>query len=90
MCPSTVEALDSKDMISDQPRAGIRNRLLGKLTQGDWAILAPHLEAVSIRERQVIEVPHKPIAHAYFLEIGVASVVAVDNADHRIEVGVIG
>ena len=90
MCPSTVEALDSKDIISDQPRAGIRNRLLGKLTQGDWAILAPHLEAVSMRERQVIEVPHKPIAHAYFLEIGVASVVAVDNADHRIEVGVIG
>jgi CRP-like cAMP-binding protein len=72
------------------PRAGIRNRLLGKLTPGDWALLAPHLEPVTMRERQVIEVPHKPIAHAYFLEIGVASVVAVDSEDHRIEVGVIG
>jgi len=71
-------------------RAGIRNRLLTRLSQADWTMLAPHLEPVSLRERQVIEVPHKPIAHAYFLEIGVASVVAVDNEDHRIEVGVIG
>ena len=76
---------------ADAPqRAGIRNRLLGKLASSDWSLLAPHLEAVTMRERQVIEVPHKPIAHAYFLEIGVASVVAVDNEDHRIEVGVIG
>ncbi|MBV9548774.1 MAG: Crp/Fnr family transcriptional regulator [Alphaproteobacteria bacterium] len=71
-------------------RAGIRNRLLGKLSPKDWSLLQPHLEAVSLRERQVIEAPQKPIAHAYFLEIGVASVVAVDNEDHRIEVGVIG
>jgi CRP-like cAMP-binding protein len=76
---------------ADAPqRAGIRNRLLAKLTPDDWSLLAPHLEAVTMRERQVIEVPHKPITHAYFLEIGVASVVAVDNEDHRIEVGVIG
>ena len=76
---------------TDAPqRAGLRNRLLGKLTSADWALLAPNLEVVTMRERQVIEVPHKPIAHCYFLEIGVASVVAVDNEDHRIEVGVIG
>jgi CRP-like cAMP-binding protein len=78
-------------VITDAPqRAGIRNRLLGKLAPADWTLLAPHLEAVTMRERQVIEVPNKPIAHAYFLEIGVASVVAVDSEDHRIEVGVIG
>ena len=71
-------------------RAGIRNRLLARLVPSDWALLAPHLETVTLRERQVIEVPQKPIAHAYFLEIGVASVVAVDSEDHRIEVGVIG
>jgi CRP-like cAMP-binding protein len=71
-------------------RAGIRNRLLARLTPADWTMLSPHLEPVSLRERQVLEVPHKPIPHAYFLEIGVASVVAVDNEDHRIEVGVIG
>jgi len=71
-------------------RAAIRNRLLSMLTPADWSLLVPHLEPVTMRERQVIEVPQKPIAHAYFLEIGVASVVAVDSEDHRIEVGVIG
>ena len=83
--------LGRPSVTTDAPqRAGIRNRLLAKLSPADWSLLAPHLETVTMRERQVIEVPHKPITHAYFLEIGVASVVAVDNEDHRIEVGVIG
>ena len=53
-------------------------------------MIGPHLETVALKDRQVIEVPTKPITHAYFLETGVASVVAVDAEDHRIEVGVIG
>ncbi|HZQ41263.1 MAG TPA: Crp/Fnr family transcriptional regulator, partial [Rhizomicrobium sp.] len=71
-------------------RGGIRNRLLRKLSDEDWGLLAPHLEPITLRERQVIEVPNKPITHAYFVETGIASVVAVDAEDHRIEVGVIG
>jgi CRP-like cAMP-binding protein len=71
-------------------RAPLRNRLLSKISPADWELIGSHLEPIALRERQVIEVPKKPIAHAYFLEIGVASVVAVDSEDHRIEVGVIG
>jgi CRP-like cAMP-binding protein len=71
-------------------RAGIRNRLLQKLSGEDWGLIAPHLEAVALKERQIVEVPNKPITHAYFIEIGVVSVVAVNQEDHRIEVGVIG
>ena len=77
-------------MLEAHARAGIRNRLLHKIGLEDWDLIGPHLEAVTLKERQVIEVPTKPITHAYFLEIGVASVVAVDAEDHRIEVGVIG
>lgn len=77
-------------MLEAHARAGFRNRLLQKILLEDWDLIGPHLEAITLKERQVIEVPHKPIAHAYFLEIGVASVVAVDSEDHRIEVGVIG
>jgi len=77
-------------MLESHARAGIRNRLLHKVALEDWDLIGPHLEAVTLKERQVIEVPAKPITHCYFLEIGVASVVAVDNEDHRIEVGVIG
>ena len=72
------------------PRADVRNRLLNKLSSDDWALVAPHLEMVSLKERQVVEVPHKPITHVYFVETGVVSVVAVNEEDHRIEVGVIG
>src|ERR1700754_4818708 len=77
-------------MLEAHARAGIRNRLLQKIALEDWDLIGPHLEAVTLKERQVIEGPGKPIAHCYFLEIGVASVVAVDAEDHRIEVGVIG
>lgn len=71
-------------------RADVRNRLLNKMSPEDWALLAPHLESVTLKERQVVEVPNKPITHVYFVETGVVSVVAVNEEDHRIEVGVIG
>jgi CRP-like cAMP-binding protein len=77
-------------MLEAHARAGIRNRLLQRISLEDWGLIGPNLEAIVLKERQVLEVPHKPITHAYFLESGVASVVAVDNEDHRIEVGVIG
>jgi CRP-like cAMP-binding protein len=72
------------------PRADVRNRLLAKLSPEDWALVSPHLETVTLKERQVVEVPNKPITHAYFVETGVVSVVAVNEEDYRIEVGVIG
>jgi len=71
-------------------RAGMRNQLIARMGAQDWDLLAPHLEPVSLKERQVIEVPGKPITHVHFIEIGVVSVVAVNAEDHRIEVGVIG
>ncbi|HWA68468.1 MAG TPA: Crp/Fnr family transcriptional regulator [Rhizomicrobium sp.] len=77
-------------MLESHARVGIRNRLLHKIALEDWDLIGPHLEPITMKERQVLEVPAKPITHAYFLEIGVASVVAVDAEDHRIEVGVIG
>ena len=77
-------------MLEAHARAGMRTRLLHRIALEDWDLIGAHLEAITLKERQVIEVPTKPITHAYFLETGVASVVAVDNEDHRIEVGVIG
>ena len=77
-------------MLEAHARAGIRNRLLHKIGLEDWHLIGPYLEAMTLKDRQVIEVPTKPITHAYFLETGIASVVAVNAEDHRIEVGVIG
>ena len=71
-------------------RGRLRNHLFAKMRPGDWELIAPHLELVTLKERQVVEVPGKPITHVHFIEIGVVSVVAVNADDHRIEVGVIG
>ncbi len=71
-------------------RVGMRNQLVSRMHAQDWALLAPHMEQISLKERQVVEVPGKPITHVHFIEIGVVSVVAVNAEDHRIEVGVIG
>jgi CRP-like cAMP-binding protein len=71
-------------------RGAVRNRLLAKMSAQDLALVAPHLEDITLKERQVVEVPNKPITHVYFVEAGVVSVVAVNAEDHRIEVGVIG
>ena len=75
---------------NSDPRPAIRNQLLSRISPEDLEPIAAQLEPVSLRERQVIEVPGRPITHAYFLETGIASVVAVDGEEHRIEVGVIG
>jgi CRP-like cAMP-binding protein len=77
-------------MTDIQSRTGIRNRLLQKMSDADWALISPNLEATTLKERQIIEVPHKPISHLLFVEVGMVSVVAVNGSDHRIEVGVIG
>jgi CRP-like cAMP-binding protein len=76
--------------MNDLSRANLRNQLFARMRPEDWPLVAPHLEPITLKERQVVEVPGKPITHVYFIEIGVVSVVAVNAEDHRIEVGVIG
>jgi CRP-like cAMP-binding protein len=68
-----------------------RNRLLAALSSADFALLQPDLDPVSLELRQVLETADEPITHNYFIESGLASVVA-GNGNHRrrIEVGLIG
>lgn len=67
-----------------------RNRLLATLSNADQALLAPFLEAVELDSRQILEAPHGPISHVYFVESGLVSVVGTTTPDHRIEVGMVG
>ena len=68
-----------------------RNWLLAALSSADFALLQPDLDPVSLELRQVLETADEPITHNYFIESGLASVVA-GNGNHRrrIEVGLIG
>jgi CRP-like cAMP-binding protein len=67
-----------------------RNRLLVGMSEGDLDRLQPHLEPVSVEVRHSIEEIHKPISHVYFMEEGIASVVATAKDHTEIEVGLIG
>jgi CRP-like cAMP-binding protein len=75
-------------MIASSPNF-LKNRLLRALSNADLALLQPHLEPVELEVRKVLELPNKPIKHAYFIERGLASIVA-GNSHKRIEVGLIG
>ena len=68
-----------------------RNRLLAALSSADLALLQPDLDSVSLELRQVLETANEPITHNYFIDHGIASIVA-GNGNHRrrIEVGLVG
>ena len=68
-----------------------RNRLLAALSSADLALLQPNLDPVSLELRHVLETANEPITHSYFIDSGIASVVA-SNGNHRrrIEVGLVG
>ena len=71
-------------------QATVRNRLLRAMTPDDFARLKPHLEPVTLSVKDMLVEPNQPIEHVYFLEAGLASVVAISPDNERLEVGHIG
>ncbi len=67
-----------------------RNRLLLALSVQDFSRVEPQLEPVSLPAGTRLVEPNTPIEHVYFLEEGIASVVATTLQGRRIEVGIIG
>ena len=66
-----------------------QNAILSRLSEPDFALLEPHLEAVDLPVRKVLERRGKPIKAIYFPQRGFASVVS-DGGKRPIEVGLIG
>jgi CRP-like cAMP-binding protein len=66
-----------------------KNRLLAALSPADYGILQPRLEPVSLELRFSLEQPNKRIGHVYFIDEGIASVVA-SSEQQQIEIGIIG
>jgi CRP-like cAMP-binding protein len=65
-----------------------RNRLLATLAPADLALLEPQLNQVTLERRKRLELPNKTIQDVYFMEHGIASVVAL--SDSKGEIGLIG
>jgi CRP-like cAMP-binding protein len=71
-------------------QSAVRNRVLATLPPRDYEVLRALLEPVSLPLRTYLVEPDKPIEHIYFMEQGIASVVALTPSQRRIEVGLIG
>ena len=66
------------------------NRLLAALAPTDLALLQGYFEKVTLDRRHPLEHPNRKIEHVYFVEHGIASVVAGGDSGRQIEVGLIG
>jgi CRP-like cAMP-binding protein len=66
------------------------NRLLASLSPADSELLAPHLKPIEFKVRHVFFKPNAPIEVVVFPESGFASVVAITEKGHSLEVGIIG
>jgi CRP-like cAMP-binding protein len=67
-----------------------RNRLLAALSPDDLALLQPHLHSTPMELLKDMERPNRPIEAVYFMEAGIASVVAIQSDETRVEFGLIG
>jgi CRP-like cAMP-binding protein len=64
------------------------NKLLSRLSRADTRLLEPHLQVVELPVRKQLQARNDRVRQVYFLENGIASVLA--NGNNRIEIGLIG
>jgi CRP-like cAMP-binding protein len=68
-----------------------RNHILAALSSNDLAILQPHLEPVPLGFRERLQSANRQVKNVYFLESGIASVVAIARRERQqAEVAIIG
>jgi CRP-like cAMP-binding protein len=72
------------------PASPVRNRLLAHLPPTAFAELLPHLRRVRLHRRQVLQEINTRISSVYFLECGVAVLLARSDGDRQVGVGVVG
>jgi len=68
----------------------VRNRVLACLDRASFRALAPHLHAIPLPRRAILQDHHHPVDRVYFIERGVASVYARTRSDGPVEVAIVG
>lgn len=71
-------------------RRKIRNKILGGLSDDDSTLLLPALAPVDLPMRKLLEARNRRIDHIYFMDSGMASIVASGGSNHSIEIGMVG
>jgi CRP-like cAMP-binding protein len=67
-----------------------RNRLLAAMSTDDFELLQPHLQPMLLDLKKDLERPNRRIDTIWFMEAGIASVVAVQSDETKVEVGLVG
>ncbi|HEX8447262.1 MAG TPA: Crp/Fnr family transcriptional regulator [Sphingomonas sp.] len=67
-----------------------RNALLSRMAPDDFALLQPHLERVELQVHDELMPPDADIAHVYFPESIMCSMVSTQEGDDKVEVGLVG
>ena len=68
----------------------VRNRLLAALSLEDYEAVRAVAEPVPLPLKDGLIAPDTPIAHVWFPESGIVSLVAITEENDRIEVGIVG
>jgi CRP-like cAMP-binding protein len=74
----------------DRPDAVRRNQLLQSLPPGDFALLAPHLKDILLRQGEILVEPGAPVEHVYFPHTAVILLLAVMRDGRSVETATIG
>jgi CRP-like cAMP-binding protein len=91
MCSCPLSKGRAMASVSASPSAfKPRNQLLAALSPADLILLQPHLTPVVLKLREDLERPNRRIDDVYFIDSGIASVVAMQSRKERVEVGLIG
>ena len=75
--------------VTAQPVA-VRNRILRYLPHHVFAKLQPHLRRVELKRGQILQQSHRAIESAYFIERGMAVLLARTRQDGQVGVAVVG
>lgn len=75
---------------SDEARTGLSNVVLLSLPDKEYNLLRPHLEATELPQYEILVEPGEKIDFAYFLNDGMASLVALSRDGRSVEVGIVG
>ncbi len=67
-----------------------RNRLLSALCADDRSLIASRSDRTCLNRHTTLEAANKPIETVYFIENGLASVIATNGRGENIEVGLVG
>jgi len=75
---------------TDSTGRAIGNVILLSLPHEEYALLRPELEPLDLPQYLILHEPGAKIEHAYFLNDGMASIVALNSDGRSVEVGIVG